>query len=160
MSTVERRHHAPRQAPRQPGLRTESRAAIGLGIAGFLVAGATFVTPKGEVAGACWTVGFALFFGALVMAVVGIVHARGDRLSALPTSAAGWVALLCFIAGAALLFGPFAEFSLALALVSAGAAVLGVGALRERSLAVIALPLLGGTFVLAFLLGELLIGHE
>lgn len=155
MSTIERRQ----QTPHRPVLRTETGAAIGLGVAGVLVAAATFLVADPDIAGACWTVGFLLLFGALVMLVVGIVHARGDRLSALPTSVAGWLALACFVAGAALLFGPFAEFSLALALVSAGAAVLGVGALRERSLAVIALPLLGGTFVLAFLLGELLIGH-
>ncbi|WP_156023424.1 hypothetical protein [Terracoccus sp. 273MFTsu3.1] len=116
--------------------------------------------PDPDIAGLCWTAGFALLFAAMVTVVVGHVHARGDRLSALPTSAAGWVALTCFAAGAALLFTPVAEISLALGLVAAAAGVSAVSVSRERSLPVIMLPLLGGTFVLAFLLGELLVGHK
>ena len=93
-------------------------------------------------------------------AVVGVVHARGQRLSALPTSVAGWVALTCFGVGVVLLFTPVAEISLALGLVSAASAIGALGSQGERSLPVMMLPLLGGMFVLAFVLGELLIGHE
>jgi hypothetical protein len=129
------------------------------GIAGLLVAAAAFVVRDPDVADACWTAGFALVFVALVLVVVGLVHARGERLGVLPTSTAGWIALACFVAGVALLLTPVAEISLALGLVAAVAGVSAVAVSRERSLPVIMLPLLGGTFVLAFLLGELLLGH-
>lgn len=157
MSTLQQR---PQTSSPLPAHSPGNRWALGLGIGGLLVAAATFVVPDPDVAGLCWTAGFALLFAATVVVVVGHVHARGDHLSALPTSTAGWVALTCFVAGAALLFTPVGELSLVLGLVAAAAGVSAVSVSRERSLPVIMLPLLSGTFVLAFLLGELLIGHE
>ncbi|CAN7541765.1 hypothetical protein LJR027_003657 [Terrabacter sp. LjRoot27] len=157
MSTLQQH---PQTSSPHPARGPVSPWALGLGIGGLLVAAATFVVPNPDAAGVCWTAGFALLFAALVVVVVGVVHARGDRLSVLPTSTAGWVALTCFVAGAALIFTPLAEISLALGLFAAAAGVSAVSISRERSLPVIMLPLLGGTFVLAFLLGELLIGHE
>ena len=156
MSTVEQRHPG---SSSPSARRSVHLVGLGIGIAGLLAAAAAFVVPDPDAAGICWAAGFALVFVALVVVVVGAVHARGAHLSVLPTSTAGRVALRCFLAGAALLLTPVAEISLALGLVAAAAGGWAVSLSRERSLAVIMLPLLGGTFVLAFLLGELLIGH-
>jgi hypothetical protein len=157
MSTVDQRHQTPHRAF---GSRTEDRVAIGLGIAGLLIAAAALVVSNPTTRDVLWSAGFGVLFLALVATVVGVVHARGQRLSALPTSVAGWVALTCFGVGVVLLFTPVAEISLALGLVSAASAIGALGSQGERSLPVMMLPLLGGMFVLAFVLGELLIGHE
>lgn len=156
MSTLEQRRKSSDQPrPEPPG----RRAALALGVLGLLVAAATFVVPGSTAADLCWSIGFGILFIALVVAVVGAVRARGDRLSAAPTSAAGWVGLACFFAAVAFAFTPFGEISLALGVVSAVSAVGAISVSRERSVPVIMLPLLGGMFVLAFVLGELLIGH-
>ncbi|MHA3835579.1 hypothetical protein ACXR8F_07630 [Terrabacter sp. AAH1] len=146
--------------PSPPRQRRERRAAIGLGVAGLVVAAVALLVPDSTAAEVCWTAGFALLFLALVMVVVRVVHARGERLSVLPSSVAGWAALACVVVGVALILTPVGEVSL---LLGVAAAALGVGAVtvrRERALPVIMLPLFAGSFVLAFLLGELLLGHE
>jgi len=151
----QRRRSSSPPEPEAPG----RKVALALGILGLLVAAAAFVVPSSNLADLCWAVGFGILFIALVVTVVGVVRARGDRLSAAPTSTAGWVSLACFIAAVAVAFTSFGEISLALGLVSAASAVGAVTASRERSVPVITLPLLGGVFVLAFILGEVLIGH-
>lgn len=156
MSTLDQR----RRSSRQPRPEASGRmAAVGLGALGLLLAAATFVVPTSTAADLCWAIGFGVLFLALVVAVVGAVRARGDRLSAAPTSIAGWASLACFFAAVALVFTPFGEISLALGLVSSATAVGAISVSRERSVPVITLPLLSGMFVLAFVLGELLIGH-
>lgn len=156
MSTLDQRRKPSEQPQARPPGR---RGALGLGVLGLLVAAATFVMPRSTLADLCWSVGFGILFIALVVAVVGAVRARGDRLSAAPTSAAGWVSLACFFAAVASAFTPFGEISLALGLVSAVTAIGALSVSRERSVPVIMLPLLGGVFVLAFVLGELLLGQ-
>ena len=157
MSTLDQRRRAAEQPqPEPPGRKT----AVALGILGVLVAAAALVLPSSTLADLCWAIGFGILFIALVVTVVGAVRARGDRLSAAPTSAAGWVSLACFFAAVALTFTPFGEVSLALGLMSAASAVGAISVSRERSVPVIMLPLLGGVFVLALILGELLIAHE
>ncbi|GAA5030250.1 hypothetical protein GCM10023258_27340 [Terrabacter aeriphilus] len=151
---------APAEPATQPARAPGWLLPVGTGVTGLLVAAATFVVSDADVAAACWTAGFTLVLVALVVAVVGTVHRRGDRLSALPTSRAGWVALACFATGAVLLATPVAVISLGLGLVAGVAGLEAVARQRERSLAVIVLPLLGATFVLAFVLGEVLLGHE
>ena len=156
MSTLDQRRK-PSERPQQDV--TGRRAAVGLGVLGVLTAAAAFLVPGTTLADLCWAVGFGIIFLALVVAVVGAVRARGDRLSAAPTSASGWVSLGCFLAAVASAFTPFGEISLALGLVSAVTAVGALSVSRERSVPVIMLPLLAGVFVLAFVLGELLLGQ-
>ena len=77
----------------------------------------------------------------------------------LHTSVAGWAAVACVVVGIALIPTSVGEVSLLLGVAAAALAVGAVTARRERALAVVALPMLAGSFVLAFLLGELLLGH-
>ena len=67
MSTVEHRneHRNEPLTPDPPSAhrqRRERRAAIGLGIAGLVVAGVALLVPDPAAAEACWTVGFGLLF--------------------------------------------------------------------------------------------------
>ena len=146
--------------PSPPRQRREGRAAIGLGVAGLVVAALAFVLPDSTAAEVGWTAGFALLFLATVAVAVGAVHARGERLSALPSTVTGWAALACVVVGVALIPTPVGEVSLLLGVAAAALSVGAVTVSRERALPVIMLPLFAGSFVLAFVLGELLLGHE
>ncbi|WP_374967871.1 hypothetical protein [Terrabacter sp. BE26] len=150
----QRRSSSPAE-PEAPG----RKVALALGVLGLLVATGAFIVPSPTLTDLCWAVGFGILFVALVVTLVGVVRARGDRLSAAPTSVAGWISLACFLAAVAFAFTPFGEISLALGIVAASLAVGAVTVSRERSVPVITLPLLGGVFVLAFVLGEVLIGR-
>jgi hypothetical protein len=161
MSTVEHRNEHREPDPPSPlRQRQEPRVAVGLGGAGLVVAAVALLVPGSAAAELCWTAGFALLFLATVAVAVGAVHARGERVSVLPSSVAGWAALACLVVGVALIPTPVGEVSLLLGMAAAGLGVVAVTMRRERALPVIALPLLAGSFVLAFLLGELLLGHD
>lgn len=151
--------------PSTPGLSSPGRrwtvAAGVLAVVGVVLVGLTFVV-KGvseDLAGWSYTIGFLVLFAAIVAVLVGRIRDRREGLALLPVTGLGWVALGATVLAVVFVFTDLVMLGFWVFLAGAIAAVAGVLLGRERSVPAFVLPLVGAVFALAFVFGELVIGH-
>lgn len=148
----------------QPGLTSHGRnwvvAAGVLAVVGVVLVALTFVLKSNEdLAGWSYTLGFLAVYGGIVSFLVARIIDRDERPALFPATVLGWLVLAA--TAVAIVF--FFTDLVILGFVTFGAAAVAAVALvllgQERSVPVFALPLLGAMFALAFVFGELAIGH-
>jgi hypothetical protein len=148
-------------SPEAPARNVWLVAAWVLGAIGVVFIGLTFAFkgPNPDVAEWVYLIGFFVVFLALVAQVVGSLRRRGERVTVLPTTGVGWAVLATLAVAVALQFVEVVEGGFLFAVVAAIASIWATRVGRERSIVAIALPLLAAAFVVAFIFGELAIGH-
>lgn len=150
----------------QPGLTSHGRnwvvAAGVLTVVGVVLVALTFALKSNEdLAGWSYTLGFLAVYAAIVSFLVGWMLGHGAKPTLLPVTLLGWVVLAAAVVSVVLIFAVpnVAGIGFTLAYAAALGGVLAVLLGGERSVPVFALPLLGALFAIAFVFGELAIGH-
>ena len=149
----------------QPGLTSHGRgwmvAAGILAVVGVVLVALTYVLKNvnEDLAGWSYTIGFLAVYGAIVSFLVGRILDRGDQPTLLPVTVLGWVVLAAMAVAVVFFFTDLVILGFWVFGAAAVAAVAVVLIGHERSVPVFALPLLGALFAVAFVFGEISIGH-